>query len=87
MKTSTGLMIILIAALLASASIPSPLRFSVGQEIGTPSRATSGYVRGRDLNRRWQATGESIFQLPQPGWLLQSWWSWQVEMFAGELLE
>ncbi len=87
MKTSTGLMIILIAALLASASIPSPLRFNAGQGVGTPTRAVPGYVQGGNLNQGWPAPGGLSFHLPHPGWLLQGWWSWQVETFAGELVE
>ncbi len=87
MKTSTGLMIILIAALLASASIPSPLRFTTGREIGGPRHAVSRYVQGGNLNQGWPAPGGLSFQLPHPGWLLQGWWSWQVEIFAGELVE
>lgn len=80
MKTSTGLMIILIAALLASASIPSPLRFATGREIGRPRGAASEYIQGRNVTEGWPAPRRPVFRLPHPGLFLQSWWSWQAEL-------
>lgn len=80
MKTSTGLMIILIAALLASASIPSPLRYTAGRAIGRPTGAAAEYVQGGDATQGWRAPGGPVFRLPHPGRLLQSWWSWQAEL-------
>lgn len=83
MRKSTGLLVILIAALLAVASIPSPERRGGWREAKVSSRPSlwEAIVDTPDLEpSRWQdGEGPRSQLLPDPITLLQAWLFWPME--------
>lgn len=84
MRTSTGLLAILIAALLAVASIPSPTRPSGWQEANDasmPSLWQTTIERSGLEPGRWRQSGAALGRgLPSPLGVLQAWAFWPIEM-------
>ena len=84
MRTSTGLLAILIAALLAVASIPSPTRPSGWQEANDASMPslwqTTIEHSGLEPSRWRQSDGDLAQGVPNPFGLLQAWVFWPIEM-------
>ena len=83
MRTSTGLLAILLAALLAVASVQSPVRASGWQEAQVASRQGVWQVfadRTALEPSRWQAgSGAQLPVFPDPISLLQAWLFWPME--------
>ena len=84
MRTSTGLLAILIAALLAVASIPSPTRPSGRQEANDASMSslwqTTIERSGLEPSRWRQSNGDLGRGLSSPLGVLQAWAFWPIEM-------
>ena len=83
MRTSTGLLAILVAALLAAASIQSPVRASRWQEahVATSPGVWQVFVDRTALEpSRWQAgSSEAPRGFPDSMCLLQAWIFWPME--------
>ncbi len=83
MRTSTGLLAILVAALLAVASVKSPVRASGWQEAQVASRPSlwQAFVDESALEpSRWQAGSSAQPRVfPDPMSLLQAWLFWPME--------
>ncbi len=89
MRTSTGLLIILIAALVAAASIPSPVRTSGWQQLKDPS--TPGlwhlFLEGMGLtsgSQQWNGS-DDLRTLPNPIRMIQRWLTWPAGMLTRPL--
>jgi hypothetical protein len=83
MRTSTGLLAILVAALLAVASIPSPTRpsgWQEAQDASMPSLWQTTIERSGLEPSRWrQSEGALGRGLPGPFGVLQAWLLWPME--------
>ena len=89
MRTSTGLLAILVAALLAAGSISSPTRFGGWQEAQDSSRPGLWRVAVEQSGlepSHWRDTGAQRRQtLPDPVGMLQAWLFWPMERLGMEV--
>ena len=82
MRTSTGLLCILIAALLASLSIPSPTRFSGWQALKNPVITVHNQVaRHRQTEHsKWLLSDSDKVKMPDYLRVIQAWLFWPLDV-------
>ena len=82
MRTSTGLLCILIAALLAALSIPSPTRFSGWRALQNPAITVHNQIalHLQTENSKWLPSDTDIVKIPGYLRVIQAWLFWPLDM-------